>query len=323
MLFFITTVKKAEKGAKNMYGACIKTFLEHFDLENIIPEINLEGRMIKRKEINRPALQLTGFYERFDNDRVQLLGRVEHSYLLTLEPEQRRQAICHLFEFHIPCLVVCKNLEIFPEMLQYGKKYGVPVFRTKESTTTFAAELIYWLHTELAERETIHGVLVDIYGEGVVIIGDSGIGKSETALELIKRGHRLVADDAVEIKKIADNTLVGTCPELIQYLIELRGIGILNVKELFGLGAIRQKKNIDLVLRLEMWDGNSTYDRLGLDEEYMEILGNKVPCNTIPIRPGRNVAVICESAAITNRQKRMGNNPAKELEMRILANMKK
>lgn len=307
-----------------MYGACIKQFLEHFDLENIIPEIELEGRRIKRKEINRPALQLTGFYERFDNDRVQLLGRVEHSYLLTLEPEQRRQAICHLFEFHIPCLIVCKNLDIFPEMLQYGKKYGVPIFRTKESTTTFAAELIYWLRTELAERETIHGVLVDIYGEGVLIIGDSGIGKSETALELIKRGHRLVADDAVEIKKIADNTLVGTCPELIQYLIELRGIGILNVKELFGLGAIKQRKSIDLVLRLEMWDGSAApYDRLGLDEEYMEILGNKVPCNTIPIRPGRNVAVICESAAITNRQKRMGNNPAKELEMRIMANMAK
>lgn len=186
------------------------------------------------------------------------------------------------------------------------------------------AELIAWLHNELAERETIHGVLLDIYGEGVLITGDSGIGKSETALELIKRGHRLIADDAVEIKKIADRTLVGTCPELIRYLIELRGIGIINVKELFGVGAVKLKKTIDLVIRLEMWDGTpGTYDRIGLDEEYIDILGNKVLCNTIPIRPGRNVAVICESAAITNRQKKMGTNTAKELEQRILASMQK
>ena len=209
-------------------------------------------------------------------------------------------------------------------MLYYGRKYGVPIFRTPDSTTNFMAELIAWLHNELAERETIHGVLLDIYGEGVLIIGDSGIGKSETALELIKRGHRLIADDAVEIKKIADRTLVGTCPELIRYLIELRGIGIINVKELFGVGAVKQKKAIDLVIRMEMWDGTpGSYDRIGLDEEYIEILGNKVLCNTIPIRPGRNVAVICESAAMTNRQKKMGTNTAKELEQRILGSLKK
>ena len=307
-----------------MYSASIKKFLEHFNLENILPEINLDGRVINRKEVNRPALQLTGFYERFDNDRVQIIGRVEHSYLLTLDPEQRRQAICHLFEYHIPCLIICKNLEVFPEMLYYGRKYGIPIFRSKDTTTNFVAELIAWLHNELAERETIHGVLLDIYGEGVLITGDSGIGKSETALELIKRGHRLIADDAVEIKKIADRTLVGTCPELIRYLIELRGIGIINVKELFGVGAVKLKRTIDLVIRLEMWDGTpGTYDRIGLDEEYIDILGNKVLCNTIPIRPGRNVAVICESAAITNRQKKMGTNTAKELEQRILASMQK
>lgn len=307
-----------------MYSADIKKFVERFGLENLLPEIDLEGRVISRKEVNRPALQLTGFYERFDNDRVQIIGRVEHSYLLTLDPEVRRQAICHLFEYHIPCLIICKNLEIFPEMLYYGRKYGVPIFRTQDTTTSFVAELIVWLHDELAERETIHGVLVDIYGEGVLIIGDSGIGKSETALELIKRGHRLVADDAVEIKRIADKKLVGSCPELIRYLIELRGIGIINVKELFGVGAIKMKKTIDLVIRLEMWDGvTGGYDRIGLDEEYIEILGNKVLCNTIPIRPGRNVAVICESAAITNRQKKMGTNTAKELEARILKNCQK
>ena len=302
-----------------MYSAEIKKFVQRFDLENIIPEIDLEGRAISRKEINRPALQLTGFYDRFDNDRVQIIGRVEHSYLTKLEPEQRKQAICHLFEYHIPCLVICKNMEVFPEMLFYGKKYGVPVFRTPHSTTGFMAELIAWLYTELADRETMHGVLVDIYGEGVLIIGASGIGKSETALELIKRGHRLIADDAVEIKKIANNTLIGTCPELIRYLIELRGIGIINVKELFGVGAVKLQKTINLVIRLEMWDGKvNKYDRIGLDEEYIEILGNKVLCNTIPLHPGRNVAVICESAAIANRQKKMGTNTAKELEQRMM-----
>ena len=167
-----------------MYSASIKKFLEHFNLENILPEINLDGRVINRKEVNRPALQLTGFYERFDNDRVQIIGRVEHSYLLTLDPEQRRQAICHLFEFHIPCLIICKNLEVFPEMLYYGRKYGIPIFRSKDTTTNFVAELIAWLHNELAERETIHGVLLDIYGEGVLITGDSGIGKSLSLIHI-------------------------------------------------------------------------------------------------------------------------------------------
>ncbi len=302
-----------------MYSAEIKKVVQHFHLENILPEIDLEGRVISRKEINRPALQLTGFYERFDNDRVQVIGRVEHSYLLTLSPQERKQAICHLFECHIPCLIICKNMEVFPEMIYYGRKYGVPIFRTPSTTTGFMAELIAWLYTELADRETIHGVLVDIYGEGVLIIGASGIGKSETALELIKRGHRLIADDAVEIKKVANHTLIGTCPELIRYLIELRGIGIINVKELFGVGAVKQQKTIDMVIRLEMWDGKANeYDRIGLDEEYIDILGHKILCNTIPLRPGRNVAVICESAAITNRQKKMGTNTAKELEERIL-----
>jgi HPr kinase/phosphorylase len=215
-------------------------------------------------------------------------------------------------------LIVCKNLEIFPEMLEFGRQYQVPIFRTSQMTTEFNAEMIFWLREELAERVMMHGVLVDIYGEGVLITGASGIGKSETALELIKRGHRLIADDAVEIRKIADRRLIGTCPELIRYLIELRGIGVLNVKELFGVGAIKEQKTIDLVIHLEIWDGKAdSYDRLGLSEEYMEILGNKVLCNTIPIRPGRNVAVICESAAITNRQKKMGNSTAKEFEERI------
>lgn len=306
-----------------MYSAELKKLMEEFQLENMLPEISLEGRSIIRKEINRPALQLAGFYERFDNDRMQVIGRVEHSYLMSLSEEARREAILHLFQYHIPCLIICKNLEIFPEMLEYGRKYDTPILRTPQITTDFVADIIFWLRDELAERVMLHGVLLDIYGEGVLLTGASGIGKSETALELIKRGHRLVADDAVEIKKIADKRLVGTCPELIRYYIELRGIGIVNVKELFGIGAIKEKKTIDLVLRLEAWDGEAnSYDRLGLNEEYIEILGNKVLCNRIPIRPGRNVAVICESAAISNRQKKMGSSSAKEFEQRILQGQK-
>ena len=298
---------------KCMYSAELGKIVEAFQLENILPEISLEGRAVKKKEINRPALQLAGFYESFDKDRLQVIGRVEHSFLLSLTEEKRRESIRNLFGYQIPCLIVCKDLEIFPEMMEYGREFDVPIFRTDQITTDFTAELIFWLREELADRVMMHGVLVDIYGEGVLITGASGIGKSETALELIKRGHRLIADDAVEIKKIADRRLIGSCPEIIRYLIELRGIGIINVKELYGVGSVKDQKTVDLVIRLEVWDGQTgSYDRLGLKEEYMDILGNKVLCNTIPVRPGRNVAIICESAAMTNRQKKMGKNTAQE-----------
>ena len=301
-----------------MYSAELGKIVEAFQLENILPEISLEGRAVKKKEINRPALQLAGFYESFDKDRLQVIGRVEHSFLLSLTEEKRRESIRNLFGYQIPCLIVCKDLEIFPEMMEYGREFDVPIFRTDQITTDFTAELIFWLREELADRVMMHGVLVDIYGEGVLITGASGIGKSETALELIKRGHRLIADDAVEIKKIADRRLIGSCPEIIRYLIELRGIGIINVKDLYGVGSVKDQKTVDLVIRLEVWDGQTgSYDRLGLKEEYMDILGNKVLCNTIPVRPGRNVAIICESAAMTNRQKKMGKNTAQEFADRI------
>ena len=251
-----------------MYSAELKKIVEVFELESVLPELSLEGRSVLRREINRPALQLAGFYERFDSDRLQVIGRVEYSYLLSLNDEDRKNAIRHLFQYHIPCLVVCKNLEIFPEMVEYGREYSIPIFRTAQNTTDFTAELIFWLREELADRVMMHGVLVDIYGEGVLITGASGIGKSETALELIKRGHRLIADDAVEIKRIADRRLIGSCPEIIRYLIELRGIGILNVKELFGVGSVKDQKTVDLVIKLEVWDGKAdSYDRLGLNEE--------------------------------------------------------
>jgi HPr kinase/phosphorylase len=298
-----------------MYSAELIKIVEAFQLVNILPEISLKGRVVKRKEVNRPALQLGGFYESFDNDRIQVIGRVEHNFLLSLEEEKRKKAVYGLFQREIPCLVVCRDMEVFPEMLEYAREFDTPILCTAQSTTDFIAELIYWLRDELADRIMMHGVLVDIYGEGVLITGASGIGKSETALELIKRGHRLIADDAVEIKKIADRRLIGSCPEIIRYLIELRGIGIINVKELFGVGSVKDHKTVDLVIKLELWDGGNkgtAYDRLGLNEEYMEILGNKVQLNTIPVRPGRNVAIICESAAIANRQKKMGKNTAKE-----------
>lgn len=303
-----------------MYSAELAKIVEAFQLENILPEISLEGRSVKKREINRPALQLAGYYKSFDNERLQVIGRVEHGYLSSLEEEKRRDSIRNLFSQHIPCLILCKELEVFSEMIEFGREFDVPVFRTDQLTTDFTAELLFWLREELADRVMIHGVLVDIYGEGVLITGASGIGKSETALELIKRGHRLVADDAVEIKKIADRRLTGSCPEIIRYLIELRGIGIINVKELFGVGSVISKKTIDLVIKLEFWDEGASgahYDRLGLNEEYIEILGNKVQLNTIPVRPGRNVAMICESAAMTNRQKKMGRNTAQELATRI------
>ncbi|MFI3175079.1 MAG: HPr(Ser) kinase/phosphatase [Bacillota bacterium] len=301
-----------------MYSAKLTDIVSAFQVEAVLPEIDISNKVINRKEINRPALQLTGFYHRFDHDRIQVIGRVEHGYLSSLSDQERDDAIRHLFEYYIPCLFISKNLEVFPEMITYGKKYDVPIFRTSASTTEFTAELIMWLRAALADRVMMHGVFIDIYGEGVLITGDSGIGKSETALELIKRGHRLIADDAVEIKKISNRNLLGSCPELIRYLIEVRGIGIINVKELFGIGAVKEEETIDMVLKLEMWDGTAcSYDRLGLEDEYMKILGTNVLCRTIPIRPGRNVAVICESAAISNRQRKMGENTALSFEKKV------
>lgn len=305
-----------------MYSVALEKIVEEFGLENLVPEIDLQGKVLEKSEVNRPALQLTGFYDYFDNDRVQVMGRVEKGYLNTLPEMERKAVLRQFFAFQVPCVVICKDLEVFPEMLEYAREYQVPFFRTKEGTSSFVAEIIRWLRTQLAERVTLHGVLVDVYGEGILIMGESGIGKSETALELIKRGHRLVADDAVEIKRISHSLLVGTAPELIRYFIELRGIGIIDVKELFGVGSVKETQNIDLVIQLEMWDGENTGDRLKLTDEYIEILGNRVVCTTIPIRPGRNVAVICESAAINHRQKKMGYNAGKVLEQRINEGMR-
>ena len=300
-----------------MSGVKLTRLVEKMDLKNLTPDIDLTDRYITVPEVNRPALQLTRYFDHFDSVRVQIIGVVENNYLETLDKEQKKQIYTKLLSYEIPCLVYTTSIEPDEELLRQANETGIPVFRTDKKTSPFQAEVIRWLNVQLAPCISIHGVLVDVYGVGVLIRGESGIGKSEVALELIKRGHRLVTDDAVEIRKVSDDTLVGSAPVITKHMIELRGIGIVDVKSLFGVQSVRETQNIDLVITMEEWDKNKEYDRLGLEEEYTEFLGNKVQCHTIPIRPGRNLAVIVESTAINHRQKEMGYNAAQELYRRL------
>lgn len=304
-----------------MFSVKIDKMVQDLKLKNLTSGIDLEEIEVTHAEVNRPALQLAGFFEYFDKDRVQIIGKVEQTYLERMSPKFRREVLDTLFKYKIPGIVICRGMDPFPEMIEFGELHHIPIFQTEEGTSGFMAELIRWLKFQLAPRISIHGVLVDIYGEGILIMGESGIGKSETALELVKRGHRLVADDVVEIKRTSAEELIGTSPEIIRHFIELRGIGIIDVKELFGVESVKDIQSIDLVIRLELWDADKEYDRLGLNEEFIEILGNKVVCHTIPIRPGRNIAIIAESAAINHRQKKMGYNAAKELNRRVMGNI--
>lgn len=304
-----------------MYSVTLDEVIKEFDLKNLTKDVETKGIIIEMPEINRPALQLAGFFDYFDCERIQIVGIVEYTFLSKMTPEFRQETLKKIFGYKIPCFVICRGLEPHQEMLFYAKEEKIPILQTEDTTSDFMGEVIRWLKVQLAPRTTIHGVLVDIYGEGVLIIGESGIGKSETALELIKRGHRLVADDAVEIKRVSHSTLIGSCPELIRYFIELRGIGIINVKQMFGVQSVKDTQGIDLIIKLELWQKGKAYDRLGLNEEYMEILGNNITCHTIPIRPGRNLAMICESAAINRRQKKMGYNAAQVLNDRVMKNM--
>ncbi len=306
-----------------MYSVAIKVIMKIFGLKLLTTAVNIEGKLLHYAEVNRPALQLAGFYDYFNEGRLQVIGMVEYTYLEKLSEADRFATIQKIFTYKLPCLVICRGLTPFPEMLECATKSDIPVFSYEGSTTEFLGEIIRWLRVELAPRVTMHGVLIDIFGEGVLITGESGIGKSETALELVKRGHRLVADDSVEIKRASRQTLVGTSPELIRYFIELRGIGIIDVKQMYGVESVRATMAIDLVISLEAWDRTKEYDRLGLVENYIDILGNKVVCHTIPIRPGRNIAIICEAAAINYRQKKMGYNAAKTLEERVSRNINK
>lgn len=306
-----------------MYSVSIDEILKEFKLKVLSPGEDHSKGVVEHPDINRPALQLAGYFDYFDSDRIQIMGLVEYTYLEKMESEKRSQILKKMFAYRIPCLVLCRDLEAFPEMIAYAKEFSVPLLATDRATTDFMGEIIRWLKVQLAPRVTLHGVLVDIYGEGILIMGESGIGKSETALELIKRGHRLVADDAVEIKRVSQETLIGSCPEVIRYFIELRGIGIIDIKQMFGVESIKATQQIDLIIKLEAWDKTKIYDRLGLTEEYMDILGNKVICHAIPIRPGRNLAIICESAAVNHRQKKMGYNAAEVLNDRVTQNMMK
>ena len=304
-----------------MYGVTITDLIRKMDFKNLTPELDTEKIVVSHPDVNRPALQLTGFYDHFDNERVQMLGNVEIAYLSGLGKDRRIAMYDKLLSSKIPCLVFCRNLVPETEVLDLCNYYRVPCLLSQKPTSDTMAEVIRWLKAELAPRISIHGVLVDVFGEGVLIMGESGIGKSEAALELIKRGHRLVSDDVVEIRKVSEVTLVGTAPGITKYLIELRGIGIIDVKTLFGVESVKDTQSIDMVIKLEEWDKNKEYDRLGLEDQYTEFLGNRVICHNIPIRPGRNLAVIVETAAINNRQKKMGYNAAQELYNRVQANL--
>lgn len=299
----------------------VSKLIRQMELVNLSPEIDTDKIFITDPDINRPALQLTGFYEEFDNRRIQIIGNVETCYLYQQTKEVRRQKYEELISRKIPCLLFSRGFEPCEDVMELGAKYGVPILQSKKHTSSLLAEIIRWLNVELAPSITIHGVLVDVYGEGVLIMGESGIGKSEAALELIKRGHRLVSDDVVILKKVSDATIVGSAPAITRHFIELRGIGIINVKTLFGVESVKDTQAIDLVIKLEEWDKDKEYDRLGVEDRYIDFLGNRIVCHHIPIRPGRNLAIIVESAAVNNRQKQMGYNAAQEFTSRIQKNM--
>jgi HPr kinase/phosphorylase len=295
----------------------LKTLIEEFKLETLyIPE----GRKIKitQPEVNRPGLALSGFFEFFDHNRVQLLGNAEHQYIASLSKSERLYRLEQFAVHHPPVIIITTSLSVFDEIWTIVKKYGIALLRTKETTSVFQAALIASLNIHLAPRITRHGVFVEVYGEGILILGESGIGKSETAIELVKRGHRLIADDAVEIKRVSAKTLVGTAPEIIRYFVELRGIGIVDIRRLFGMGSVKASEKVDMIIKFEHWDKNKVYDRIGLEQETTDILGIEVPTTTIPVRPGRNLSIILEIAAMNNRQRKMGYNTAEEFNQRMM-----
>ncbi len=308
------------------HGVALKELVEKLELENCTPEVPIEKINITQADVNRPALQLAGFFDYFDSGRIQIIGHVENTYMqqkgLEYSVSMMRRIMAGSKESsRPPCIIFCREIMIEQAFKDMAVEYQVPLLQSKKATSYFMAELIRWLNGALAPSCTTHGVLVDIYGEGVLIMGESGIGKSEVALELIHRGHRLVSDDVVEIKRVSDSSLIGKAPDITRHFIELRGIGIIDAKSLFGVESVRNEKEINLVIKLEEFDKEQEYDRLGLDEKYIEFLGNKVVCHSIPIRPGRNVAIICESAAVNHRQKKMGYDAAWELYNRVTNNL--
>ena len=299
----------------------LSAIIQEYNLELVYVPEGYEDIEITVADVNRPSLQLAGYLAYFDPNRIQLIGQVEYSYLESLSSEEREKALENLFGEPIPAVIVTRNLEPFPEMVESAKKHNIPLMRTDSSTSRFISAIILYLNVALAPMVQMHGVLVEVYGEGILLLGESGVGKSEAAMELVKRGHRLVADDAVEVKRVSNKSLVGSAPEIIRHFIELRGIGIIDVKRIFGMGSVKDTENIDLVINLENWQTGKAYDRLGIDNEVTDILGLKVPSLTIPIKPGRNLAIIIEVAAMNQRQRKMGYNAAKELNDRLLEQM--
>ena len=303
------------------HSIALSKLIEEFKLEAVYLPSEAGKIMIRSPELDRPGLALAGFYDIFDCDRIQVIGRAEHKYLSNLSPEERAAKI-EDFESHLPrAVIITSGLEVYPEFLKASEKYGVPLIMSQDRTSYIMANMISWLNVQLAPRITRHGVFIEVYGEGILLLGDSGIGKSETAIELVKRGHRLIADDAVEIKKVSAKKLLGSAPDLIRHYVELRGIGIVDVRRIFGMGAIKEIEQIDLVINLEQWVNGKMYDRFGLQSETVDILDVKVPAVTIPVTPGRNMAIIIEIAAMNHRQKKMGYNTAEEFNKRLMAQL--
>jgi len=294
------------------YSVSLTTIVKEFDLLVEHASTDFDSIRLTVPDVARPGMQLAGYFDHYDPMRIQVFGNVEMSYLTRLPEKDRAVILDRLFSYKFPALLITRNMAVGPKTLEMAKKHNVTVLRSTEPTSSITSSIITYLNAALAPRITRHGVLMEVYGEGVLLIGESGIGKSETAIELLKRGHRLIADDAVEIRKISGSTLVGTAPELIRNYIELRGIGIINVAQLFGMGAVKVENEVNLVVNIVPWNTHEVYDRLGLEDQYTEILGVKIPINTIPVTPGRNLAVILEVAAMNNRQRKFGYNPALE-----------
>lgn len=297
----------------NTYTVSLAKLIKEFNLEVVYLPKAPEEILISTADVNRPGLQLVGFFDFFDYQRIQILGKSEFAYMGRLNSDELKSCLESFFSHNPPVIIITRGLEVFDCMMEVAKKHAVPLVRTTDGTSSFLASLISTLNVELAPRITRHGVLVEVYGEGILLLGDSGVGKSETAIELIKRGHRLIADDAVEIRRVSSKTLVGSSPENIRHFMELRGIGIINARRLFGIASVKMTEKVDMVISMEIWDPEKVYDRMGMENEYIEILGIKVPGLTIPVKPGRNLAAIIEVASINNRQKKMGYNAAHEL----------
>ncbi len=303
------------------YTVELVKIIDELSLERIYMPEDGDKTPIHLTDVNRPGLQLAGFFDHFEPKRIQIIGKVEYKYLEAMSDGERRRAIMGFLEKKPVAVVISSSLEPFEDLRELGEYFEVPILRTSDTTSSFMAALIAYLNVQLAPRITRHGVLVEVYGEGILIIGDSGVGKSETAIELVKRGHRLIADDAVEIKRVSAKTLVGSAPEIIRHYVELRGIGIVDVRRIFGMGAVKLTEKIDMIINLEPWVAGKMYDRFGLESETTDILGIKIPTTTIPVKPGRNLAIILEIAAMNNRQKKMGYNTAEEFNKKLMGQM--